>query len=79
MKKLVLTFKSDDGKNKKLNLNYVEGSVDREKAMSYMNRLASLNIFQNENGSLYRAPVAAQVVDTNTNSLFDTRKEDTQK
>ncbi|AYF91990.1 DUF2922 domain-containing protein [Apilactobacillus bombintestini] len=79
MKKLVLTFKSDDGKNKKLNLNYVEGSVDREQVMGYMNRLASLNIFQNENGSLYRVPVAAKVVDTNTNSLFDTRKEDIQK
>ncbi|KPN80602.1 uncharacterized protein RZ56_01390 [Apilactobacillus kunkeei] len=73
MKKLELTFRSENGKNKNLGFNYVEGDLSADKIMPAMQRLAALDIFKDENGSLYKEPVAAKIVDTNNQVLFDNR------
>ena len=39
MKKLELTFKSENGKNKNLGFNYVEGDLSADKVMKAMERL----------------------------------------
>ncbi|GAA6112901.1 MAG: DUF2922 domain-containing protein [Apilactobacillus sp.] len=73
MRKLELTFKSENGKNKTLSLNYVDGKLDTSVVMPAMQRLSAMNIFQDESGNLYKTPVAAKIVDTQNSSLFDTR------
>lgn len=73
MRKLELTFKSENGKNKKLTFNYVDGQLDSSVVMPAMQRLAGLNIFQDADGNLYKTPVAAKIVDTQNSPLFDTR------
>ncbi|CAI2565379.1 hypothetical protein AKUH4B114J_02720 [Apilactobacillus kunkeei] len=73
MKKLELTFKSENGKNKNLGFNYVEGDLSADKVMPAMQRLAELNLFRDNDGSLYQEPVAAKIVDTTNQVLFDKR------
>ncbi|CAI2564451.1 DUF2922 domain-containing protein [Lactobacillus kunkeei] len=73
MKKLELTFKSENGKNKNLGFNYVEGDLSADKVMPAMQRLAELNLFRDKDGSLYQEPVAAKIVDTTNQVLFDKR------
>ncbi|GAT90324.1 DUF2922 domain-containing protein [Apilactobacillus kunkeei] len=73
MKKLELTFKSENGKNKNLGFNYVEGDLSTDKVMPAMQRLAELNLFRDKDGSLYQEPVAAKIVDTTNQVLFDKR------
>ncbi|KOY77156.1 uncharacterized protein RZ71_10670 [Apilactobacillus kunkeei] len=73
MKKLELTFKSENGKNKNLGFNYVEGDLTADKVMPAMQRLAELNLFRDKDGSLYQEPVAAKIVDTTNQVLFDKR------
>lgn len=38
-----------------------------------MQRLAELNLFRDKDGSLYQEPVAAKIVDTTNQVLFDKR------
>ena len=73
MKKLELTFKSENGKNKNLGFNYVEGDLSADKVMPAMQRLAELNLFRDKDGSLYQEPVAAKIIDTTNQVLFDKR------
>ncbi|MGQ2282674.1 DUF2922 domain-containing protein [Apilactobacillus kunkeei] len=73
MKKLELTFKSENGKNKNLGFNYVEGDLSADKVMPAMQRLSELNLFRDKDGSLYQEPVAAKIVDTTNQVLFDKR------
>lgn len=73
MKKLELTFKSENGKNKNLGFNYVEGDLSTDKVMPAMQRLAELNLFRDKDGSLYQEPVAAKIIDTTNQVLFDKR------
>ena len=73
MKKLELTFKSENGKNKNLGFNYVEGDLTADKVMPAMQRLSELNIFRDEYGNLYKEPLAAKIIDTNDQVLFDNR------
>ncbi|KIM18506.1 hypothetical protein HW41_04375 [Apilactobacillus kunkeei] len=73
MKKLELTFKSENGKNKNLGFNYVEGDLSADKVMPAMQRLAELNLFRDKDGNLYQEPVAAKIVDTTNQVLFDKR------
>ncbi|KPN83870.1 MULTISPECIES: DUF2922 domain-containing protein [Lactobacillaceae] len=73
MKKLELTFKSENGKNKNLGFNYVEGDLSADKVMPAMQRLSELNLFRDKDGSLYQEPVAAKIIDTTNQVLFDKR------
>ncbi|KOY79699.1 DUF2922 domain-containing protein [Apilactobacillus kunkeei] len=73
MKKLELTFKSENGKNKNLGFNYVEGDLSADKVMPAMQRLAELKLFRDKDGILYQEPVAAKIVDTTNQVLFDKR------
>lgn len=73
MRKLELTFKNENGKNKNLTLNYIDGELDQNVVMPAMQRLSALNLFQDKDGNLYKTPVAAKIIDTETSPLFDTR------
>jgi hypothetical protein len=74
MKKLQLTFKNAAGKNKNLSFNYVNGDLKPDDAMGYMQRLANLKLFKDDQGNLYDVPVASHIIDTNNQVLFDTRQ-----
>ncbi|WP_105957260.1 DUF2922 domain-containing protein [Apilactobacillus quenuiae] len=78
MKKLELVFKSEDQKVKTLRLNYVSGKLDNETLLSAMNRIGALKMFKVNGMNQYQVPVAARYVDTNTETIFDTRNEDKQ-
>lgn len=73
MKKLELTFKSENGKNKNLGFNYIEGDLSADEVLPAMQRLSELNIFSDKDGALYKEPVAAKIVDTTNQVLFDKR------
>ncbi|CAI2627778.1 DUF2922 domain-containing protein [Lactobacillus kunkeei] len=77
MKKLELTFKSENGKNKNLGFNYIEGDLTADKVMPAMQRLSDLNLFRDKDGNLYKEPVAAKIIDTNNQVLFDKRIKNT--
>ncbi|TPR18014.1 DUF2922 domain-containing protein [Apilactobacillus timberlakei] len=76
MKKLELVFKSEDQKVKTLRLNYVSSKLDNEALLSAMNRIGALKMFRVNGMNQYQVPVAARYVDTNTETIFDTRNED---
>ncbi|TPR19072.1 DUF2922 domain-containing protein [Apilactobacillus timberlakei] len=78
MKKLELVFKSEDQKVKTLRLNYVSSKLDNEALLSAMNRIGALKMFRVNGMNQYQVPVAARYVDTNTETIFDTRNEDKQ-
>ncbi|TPR41455.1 DUF2922 domain-containing protein [Apilactobacillus micheneri] len=78
MKKLELVFKSEDQKVKTLRLNYVSSKLDNEALISAMNRIGALKMFRVNGMNQYQVPVAARYVDTNTETIFDTRNEDKQ-
>ncbi|TPR51084.1 DUF2922 domain-containing protein [Apilactobacillus micheneri] len=78
MKKLELVFKSEDQKVKTLRLNYVSSKLDNEALISAMNRIGALKMFKVNGMNQYQVPVAARYVDTNTETIFDTRNEDKQ-
>lgn len=78
MRKLELVFKSEDQKVKTLRLNYVSGKLDNEALQSAMNRIGALKMFRVNGMNQYQVPVAARYIDTNTETIFDTRNEDKQ-
>ncbi|TPR26150.1 DUF2922 domain-containing protein [Apilactobacillus micheneri] len=78
MKKLELVFKSEDQKVKTLRLNYVSGQLDNETLQSAMNRIGALKMFKVNGMNQYQVPVAARYIDTNSETIFDTRNEDKQ-
>ncbi|TPR37635.1 DUF2922 domain-containing protein [Apilactobacillus micheneri] len=78
MKKLELVFKSEDQKVKTLRLNYVSSKLNNEALISAMNRIGALKMFRVNGMNQYQVPVAARYVDTNTETIFDTRNEDKQ-
>ncbi|TPR43665.1 DUF2922 domain-containing protein [Apilactobacillus micheneri] len=78
MKKLELVFKSEDQKVKTLRLNYVSGKLDNEALQSAMNRIGALKMFKVNGMNQYQVPVAARYIDTNSETIFDTRNEDKQ-
>ncbi|TPR50376.1 DUF2922 domain-containing protein [Apilactobacillus micheneri] len=78
MKKLELVFKSEDQKVKTLRLNYVSDKLDNETLQSAMNRIGALKMFKVNGMNQYQIPVAARYVNTNTETIFDTRNDDKQ-
>ncbi|MCK8625182.1 DUF2922 domain-containing protein [Apilactobacillus xinyiensis] len=73
MKHLELTFQTEDRKIKTLKLNYASEALGLNEVQGAMNRIAALNMFQHGGINLYKVPVAAKYVDTNTETIFDTR------
>lgn len=73
MKHLELTFQSEDRKIKTFKLNYANEALGVNELQGAMNRIAALNMFERDGIQLYKVPVAARYVDTNTKIIFDTR------
>ncbi|MCM0598292.1 DUF2922 domain-containing protein [Periweissella fabalis] len=75
VKKLLLQFKNEKNTINTLVLKDVLEPIDPAKVQAAMNVIAQSNIFVDKNGKKkYVTPLAAKVVNTEDNSVFDLRQ-----
>lgn len=74
VKKLLLQFKNEKNTNNTLVLKDVLEPIDPAKVQAAMAVIAQSNVFEDKKGKKkYVTPVAAKVVNTEDNSVFDLR------
>lgn len=70
VKKLVLSFKNDEGKSSSLTLTKFKEPVDAAKVKALMEVIAQSDIFVTKNGGRkYKLPLSARVVTTQTDAV----------
>ncbi|AKP67252.1 DUF2922 domain-containing protein [Companilactobacillus ginsenosidimutans] len=70
MKKLQLSFKTEDGKNRNLILNYMNESLDDITTKQAMGKIVASKIFSQKDVLLFAEALAAKYVDRVENPIF---------
>ncbi|MCY9806341.1 DUF2922 domain-containing protein [Lentilactobacillus senioris] len=73
MKHLKLIYRNSDSKLNTLRLTYAQENLTEAVTKKAMQDIAALQMFDNDGVNPYVEPVAARYVETNTDSIFDTR------
>lgn len=70
MKKLQLKFKTADGKNKDLALNYVKDGLDEKTVKEAMDKIQASKLFEKNTIQLYNEVLGAKYVDREESTIF---------
>ena len=72
MKNLQLKFKSSEGANKSISLDYASENLDEKTVREAMQQIADANVFEKNTEVFYQTPLSAKYIETNETNIFTT-------
>lgn len=71
MKQLQLNFKTGEGKNKKLMINYFKDDLNPDAVKSAMQEISQAKVFVKDSVELYHEPVGAKYITRTEETIFE--------